>query len=56
MQKHELTDAEKSLLADLQREVAALQQQMQGALRLMLKQRGLEGQWALEGDALVEQK
>jgi hypothetical protein len=51
---HKLTDAEQAMLSDIQRDIANLQQQMQGALRLMLKTRGLEGNWTLNGNELVK--
>lgn len=54
--RHPLTDAEKALIAEIQLDLYNLQQQLQGVLRLALKSRGLEGKWALDGDALVEQK
>jgi hypothetical protein len=35
--------------------IAELQMQIQTALRLIIRQRGLVGNWALDGDKLVRQ-
>jgi hypothetical protein len=50
----QLSKQEQSILAEYQQALRDIQQQIQGALRLIVKQRGLEGQWNLDGDRLVK--
>ena len=52
-QAHPLTEAEQSLIADIQGEQRMLEHQLQGVLRLALRARGLKGTYALNGANLV---
>ena len=52
-QSHALTEAEQSLIADIQGEQKMLEHQLQGVLRLALRARGLKGTYALNGGNLV---
>jgi hypothetical protein len=51
----QLTPAEAAFFAEAQRAAAEIQQRAQGALLLILRQRGLDGDWKLDGDKLVKQ-
>lgn len=49
----ELSAAEASLMAEYRAAVQSLEQQAQGALTAIIKLRGLEGAWSLQGNSLV---
>jgi hypothetical protein len=51
----QLTPAEASFFTEAQRAATEIQQRAEGALLLIIRQRGLVGNWALDGDKLVKQ-
>ena len=48
--KTRLTEEERKFLQDADRQTQNIQAQVRGALTLMLRQRGLEGDWVLSPD------
>jgi hypothetical protein len=48
-----LNETEQALFAQLRTEAAAIQQQANSLLAVVLRQKQLQGNWALEGDKLV---
>ena len=54
MIEYEFTPEELSLLEEYRSAIADLQAQQQGALKMILKTRKLEGPWDVEGNKLVK--
>lgn len=51
----QLTPVEAAYFAEARARAETIQQQAQGALLMILRQRGLDGNWALDGDRIVRQ-
>jgi hypothetical protein len=53
--EYKFTTEEMALLNDIAEQIKALQHQQEGALKLIMRQHKLEGEWRWAGDRLVEQ-
>lgn len=54
MNEYTLSREEAALIAELQTAISALQQQLEGACKLIIRQQSLgDGNWSLNGDKLV---
>jgi 23S rRNA A2030 N6-methylase RlmJ len=54
--EYELTQAEAATLQEYTQGIAELNQQHQGALRMIARQQGLLGAWDLQGTKLVKKQ
>jgi hypothetical protein len=56
MDTYEMTAQEAAVFADYERAARDIQQQAQGALCMVLRSHGLDGQWSREGNTLTRVK
>jgi hypothetical protein len=54
MNEYQLTEEEFKLVAEYQQNLTAIQQQLEGACKLIIRQQKLDGQWTLQGNKLVK--
>jgi hypothetical protein len=56
MEPQVLSASEKSLIGEYQQAIRDMERRMEGALTMIIRMRGLQGNWTLQGDQLVEAK
>jgi len=54
MQEHPLTDKEYALISEYLSAMQGIQQQLEGAIKMIGKQNDLDGNWQLQGNKLVK--